>query len=89
MGPAHVPMIPFTDWIPITTGSSNHRSSRSAALIEKRRVMSATVRSSRSLRSAQPSCPTSFMSFSFVPEIWGGVRSKSGCISFPIRSIHA
>ena len=67
IGPAHVPMIPFTDCTPMTTGSSNQRSSRSAALIVNSRVMSATVFSSSSLRSVHASRPVSMMSRSFVP----------------------
>ena len=67
IGPAHVPMIPFTDCTPMTTGSSNHRASRSAALIVNRRVIVATVFSSSSLRSVHASRPMSTMSRSFVP----------------------
>ncbi len=89
MGPAHVPMMPFTDCTPITTGSSNHRSRRSAALIVKSRVISATVRSSISLRSDHASCPTSFTSLRLVEEMCGGVRFSKGCMSLPMRPIHS
>ena len=61
-GPAQVPMMPLTAMKPFICGVSNHRSSRSVALIVNRRVMSATVCSSTCLRSFHPSLATSLMS---------------------------
>ena len=89
IGPAHVPMMPLTDWLPMTTGLSNQRLSKSAALIVNSRVMSATVRSSISLRNAHVSMPRSLMSPNFFDPTCGGVRSSSGCRMFAIRPIHS
>ncbi len=88
-GPAHVPMIPFTAMKPLITGDSNHRSSRSVALIEKRRVMSATVFSSISFRSCQPSIATSLMSRNLLEPTCGGVRMSIGPRMSEIRLIQS
>ena len=87
-GPAHVPMIPFTDMNPIIWGVSNHRSSRSVALIVNSRVMSPTVCSSMCLRSFQPSLPRSHSAFGFFEPTCGGVSIRIGPRMFAMRSIH-
>jgi hypothetical protein len=88
-GPAQVPMIPLTAMKPFITGDSNHRSRRSVALIVNNRVMSATVRSSSSLRRPHPSWATSLMSRAFLEPRRGGVRMSSGPRMSAMRPIHA
>ncbi len=82
-------MMPFTARNPLSTGDSNHRSSRSAALIVNSRVMSATVCASISLRSIQPSWATSLMSFGSREPTVGGVCHSIGDRIAPMRPIHS
>ena len=82
-------MMPFTDCRPMNTSFSNHRRSRSVALIVNSRVMSATVRWSISLRSIHSSCAWSLMSRNFFDPTCGGVFMSSGPMMFAMRPIHS
>ena len=82
-------MIPFTDCSPMKMSLSNHRRSRSVALIVNSWVMSATVRWSISLRSDHPSCARSLMSPNRFEPTFGGVFMRSGPMMLAMRPIHA